>query len=460
MLNGIIVGFYVILVLVVGVYYSRKMKSMREFSLSNQRFPGPVVLATISATFIGAEFVFGFAQQAYSVGIAFIFPLLGWCLCKLIIAHYIVPRVAVFHDAISVGDIMAKDYGLTGRVITGVCSAILCLGFVGAQISACGLLFHYFFDFSYVAGILLGCAIVVFYSALGGFRAVAFTDVVQFAVLIIAVPMVCNVELIKIGGLAELLESLPQSHIMPTPTVVLEQLAWLFIFLIPLLDPAIMQRIMMDKDHKKVSRAFQLSALADIPIYLVVCLIGLIALIKNPTLDANLAFAYVMSELPEGIKGLAIAGILAVIMSTADSFLNAASVSLVHDVIKPCFKSISEKSEMRLAQAFTVLLGIAAIIGALRFKRILDLIIYFQNISWVPLIMVPLYASIFGLGANTRAFILSGLFGVSIQFIWPTLFGTTPEIFLALLSLIASTLGLLISHAISRGWLRVRPVKA
>lgn len=446
MLNAAIVAFYIIFVLGVGLFYSRTMKSMREFSLSNQIFPPPVILATISATFIGAEFVFGFAEQTYRVGIAFIFPMVGWCLCKLIIGHYIVPRVARFKNAISVGDIMAQDYGIVGRVVTGVAGAIVCLGFVGAQISACGLLFSYFFDGSYTAGVIVGCAVLVFYSALGGFRAVAFTDLVQFGVLLIAIPIICNIELIEIGGLAELITSLPKTHIIPSPAITLEQITWFFIFLIPLLDPAIMQRIMMDRDHKKVSRAFKLSALTDIPIYLVVCLIGLIALVKNPLLDANLSFPYIVAKLPNGIKGLAIAGILAVVMSTADSFLHAASVSVVHDVIKPCFKRISDKVEMRLSQMCTVFLGITAIIGALRFTRILDLIIYFQNISWMPLVMVPLYAAIFGLNARLPSFIISGMCGLGIQFLWPAVWGPTPEIFLALLGLCSSACGLLLSH--------------
>src|SRR5580704_1199377 len=115
MVNEIVVGLYIVLVLAVGLYYSRDIRSIREFSLSNQMFPGPVILATISATYIGAEFVFGFAEQSFRVGLVFLFPLIGWCLCKVIIGKFIVPRVARFKQAFSVGDIMAENYGLTGR---------------------------------------------------------------------------------------------------------------------------------------------------------------------------------------------------------------------------------------------------------------------------------------------------------------------------------------------------------
>ncbi|HXW60024.1 MAG TPA: sodium:solute symporter family protein, partial [Myxococcota bacterium] len=143
MIDAIIVGTYILTVLSIGVYYSRGMKSMREFSLANRNLPAPVILATISATFIGAEFIFGFAESSYRFGLAFLFPVIGWCLCKLIIAQSVVPRMARFATAISVGDIMAEDYGIIGRVVTGVCAAVLCVGFVGAQISACGVLFNY-----------------------------------------------------------------------------------------------------------------------------------------------------------------------------------------------------------------------------------------------------------------------------------------------------------------------------
>lgn len=231
----------------------------------------------------------------------------------------------------------------------------------------------------------------------------------------------------------------------------MEQAAWFFIFLIPLLDPAIMQRIMMDRDEEKIATGFRLSALTDIPIYLVVCLIGLIAFVKNPGLDSNLSFPYILSELPNGIKGLAVAGVFAVTMSTADSFLNAASVSLVHDVIKPCLRRpMKDRLEVLLAQVATVLLGFSAIFGALKFPRLLDLIIYFQNISWMPLIMAPLYATLFGLGANRRSFIIAGTCGIGAQVLWPLAIGKISELFLALISLTASCLGLLISHFLSK----------
>ncbi len=121
----------------------------------------------------------------------------------------------------------------------------------------------------------------------------------------------------------------------------------------------------------------------------------------------------------------------------------------MHDVIKPLVaRNISEQKELRLAQISTAILGCAAIASALNFPSVLDLILYFQNISWVPLIMVPLYATILGLRADVRSFILSGICGFSSQFLWPVITGNRSELIICLVSLLSGAIGILVGHAI------------
>lgn len=447
MLDVAIVSIYILSVLIIGIRYSRGLKSMNDFSSVNKNFSGPVIMATISATYIGAESVFGIAEKAFSVGIIFFFALLGISVSKCFLASSIVPRVAHFSSALSVGDIMQRDYGTVGRVTAGISGAILSIGYVGAQIAACAALFLHFFDVPQTFGIVIGCGIVVVYSAFGGFKAVTFTDVLQFAVLIVAVPLVCNIELSQVGGYAKLFDAIPKTHFIPAKEIIYEHIAWLVVFMVPFLDPAVMQRMLMDKDSKKVANAWRLSALIDICFYILICTIGLVALVKNPSIQPNMAFTHILGNLPRGIAGIAIVGILAVIMSTADSYLNVASISLVHDVIKPLTKKkISDKLELRLAQVLTIVLGLSAIYAALKFPSMLDLIIHFLTLLWAPLVVAPLYASIFGLKAGVRSFIIAGICGLATQFIWPLLTGTKSEIVITMMSPAGSALGLLISH--------------
>lgn len=447
MLDLLIVSLYVVIALIVGIYYSRNVKSMRDFSSSNKSFSMPIIMATISATYIGGEFIFGIAEKSSEVGAVFFLALLGTCFGKFFLANSVVPRLSKYTHTISVGEIMQENYGTIGRVVTGLASGLLCIGYIGAQIGACASLFNYFFAVPQLLGIMVACAIVVIFSAFGGFRAVTFTDVLQFGVLIVAVPIIASYSLNQIGGYGALLALLPKSHIIPSSEVFFDHLIWFMVFFVPFLDPALMQRMTMDRDVKKLASAWRLSALFDIPFYLVVCTIGAIALVSTPELKSTEAFLTVMSNLPKGLIGLAMAGVLAVVMSTADSYLNVASISLVHDVIKPLSKkNMSDSFELKLARLMTIFLGIAAILASLRFQSLLDMLISFMNYSWVPLVVAPLYATIFGYSLSPRSFIVAGVFAILSKFMWPLLFGIDSEVWALMMSPFMSALALWLSH--------------
>src|SRR5690606_35693241 len=99
----------------------------------------------------------------------------------------------------------------------------------------------------------------------------------------------------------------------------------------------------------QVGRGTLWSGIFSFPFFVITGSIGLIAYLLNPSLDtANAAIPFVMGEvLPIGIKGLVVAGIISVSMSSADSFLNSAAVCLTHDVVKPLRQTpLSDRAEL------------------------------------------------------------------------------------------------------------------
>jgi Na+/proline symporter/signal transduction histidine kinase len=451
-IDQIIVSIYIITVFLVGIYHSRGLTSLRDFSGVNRGFATPVIMATISATYIGAEFVFGIAEKAYSVGTVFLVALLGASIGKCLMATYIVPRLQRFNGAMSIGDIMQEYYGQLGRVTSGLSGSILCIGYVGVQIAACSSLFQYFFHVPSTLGVIIGSGTLIIYSAFGGFKAVTFTDVLQYAVLIVAIPLVCNIELNNIGGYTNLIKLVPDTHIFPSKESIISHMPWLIYYTIPFFNPAVMQRLLMDKDSKKVASAWRISALIDIPFYIVVCTIGLIALANNPNLPANLAFASILEKLPVGLAGIAIIGLLSVIMSTADSYLNASSIALVNDVIKPLYKKkIHDKTELKLARLLTILLGISAVVIAIKMPNMIDAIVHYITISWAPLVVAPLYACIFDLRTSGKSFIAAGVCGLAMRFLLPFCINIESEIIVTTATIFSSALGLLLSNYIFTG---------
>jgi SSS family solute:Na+ symporter len=318
---------------------------------------------------------------------------------------------------------MGRFYGRVGRILTGFCGAIFCAAIVGGQVSAIGFIVQYFLNIPYALGVILGCGAVILYSTIGGVKAVTATDVLQFAVLIIALPMVCNVGISMVGGLSSLLEKIPPSHLSwpQTPAATLNYIFMFITFAIPFLDPSITQRFLMAKSTTQIRNTLCISALIEFPFFICVGMIGLVAVATNPDQEANLAFPNVVNTiLPMGLKGFAVAGSLAIVMSTADSYLNSAGITLVHDAFKPLFGHLiaNERHELRLTQIVTFILGSLATVVALYFDSIMS-IIWFSYHFWAPIIIVPLYAGLLGVkNLSSRCFIAGALSGVCVFVVW------------------------------------------
>jgi solute:Na+ symporter, SSS family len=449
MIDNIVVIGFLVLVLFVAFYKSRSVKSMREYSIADKNYSLPIMVATMSATVIGGGATFGIVSSVVSVGVTYILISFGNPINHFLVAQFFVNKMDAFTDCISVGDIMDKNYGKPARIISGICGALYCAAAVGGQVSAIGFIIHYFLNIPFFLGALIGCGAVIIYSSFGGIKAVTATDVVQFAVLIIAIPMVCNVALNLTGGYAGLIEKVP-ANLLKLPDTASSIVNNIFIFLafsVPFLDPPHTQRLLMARDRVQISNTLRWSAFIELPFFLVVGLIGLTAVAINPNQDANLAFPHLVnSVLPMGLKGVAIAGLLAVVMSTADSYLNAAGITLVHDTIKPLFKKeISDKAELRLAKMTTFLLGTFATVVALSFSSIMSIILFSLNF-WGPIIVVPLYASLLGIKANRKCFYSGIISGALIFLLWYFFIEDSLGIGSLIPSMIANAIGFLIAY--------------
>jgi SSS family solute:Na+ symporter len=131
----------------------------------------------------------------------------------------------------------------------------------------------------------------------------------------------------------------------------------------------------------------------------------------------------IQQVLPVGIRGFVVAGIISVVMSSADSFLNSASVAFTNDIVAPFKKEkIQGKDGLFTARMATLITGSLAMLFAIKIKSILDILIYAYNF-WAPIIMIPLAATLLGVRATTRTFLAGAIAGISGVFIWNQLLG-------------------------------------
>lgn len=421
MLDYWIILIYLSVVLYLG-YASRKLGSFREFAVSHGNYGWVAIFCTLSASFIGGGFSTGNAAKVFSSGLAYPLALMGFSLQIMLVARFIAPRMQRFPGAVSVGDLMEPAYGRRARIITGLFSMLICAGILGAQLGAMGAIFKVFLGFPPLLGIAIGAGIVFFYSTLGGMAAVVRTDILQFWLIMIGIPLTFVFGVAQVGGWEAFVAGIPASHL----EIVGEQrslLAFLSLFLVFMfgetLVPPYLQRLLLGRDAAATAKGNFWSAVVSVPFFVIAGAIGLIALQLDPGIQANLALPEVVRRvLPAGLSGLIIAGVLSIVMSSADSFLNASSVALVQDVTRPLRRTpLDERQALKIARLGNLVTGVLALSFALLIPNVLDILVAAYD-YWAPSVLVPLIAVLMGWRTTPAAFYAAVPAGVAGTVLW------------------------------------------
>ncbi len=174
----------------------------------------------------------------------------------------------------------------------------------------------------------------------------------------------------------------------------------------------LMQRILMAKSEKQATQSLVISGILYIPFYAVITVIALCAIKLFPGIDPNKAFLNVLNfSLPSIVKGIAISGALAVIMSTADSFLNVSAIAVSRDVVSVLYPSkMSDKFELLLSRLVTVLLGLVSIFAVTMFNSMIDFWVYFSNF-WTPVVAAPMLLFMLNSKTDVKTYLISIVVG-------------------------------------------------
>lgn len=421
MLDIFIVFGYLILTLVLGVWVGRRVSSAEDYGTGGRQYSAWVIFAAISSSFIGGGFTLGLAEKTFLYGLPFIIAICGFSFKELLIALLIAPRIQAFRTKLTIGDIMEHAFGKRSRIFTGIASVLVCSGIIGAQISACGSLIHIFLGPPPAIGALLAASIIIIYSALGGMRSVIAVDIMHFCVFTVILPLILIFGIQEVGGAHTFLKNLPETHTTLTGTLGLKSLLILFFsfFLGETLIPPYIQRLLIGKTIKNTMIGTFGSGLFSILIFFVVGFTGMAALILAPNLSPASALPYVIQTvMPMGAKGLAIAAMLAVIMSSVDSFLNSISLACSHDILYPL--NIIEKNknhELTVNRCITVVIGTIAIIISVSLSTSVDILLYSYQF-WTPFILTPFIAAILGIRSSDKAFFISTFAGIGGVLLW------------------------------------------
>lgn len=399
-LDIIVIFIYLTGCLLIGLYKSTKIKSLTEYSLGKAPYPSTIMAATIFATSISSYSTIGTIEKICNLGLFFVVAFLAKPIFFIVSANMLSKNTEKFKGCISITDIFEVLYGKSSKMLITVLSLFMCIGMVAIQVYAVSIILQSL-GINSSFGTIISFIVLICYSTFGGIRAVAFTDLFQFLIFFVALPVVCSNAFFDIGGFSGIYKNLGVEYFNLNLSSK-EWLSFASIFLfncIPTLGPPIVQRTLMINSSVKISKIFNTNALFCIPFFLIIAIFGMIIRIKckgSIHLEKEIIKSFVYG-LPHGLVGLVVSGLLAVVMSTADSYLNTASIILTKDI----FKKIFNKEEVLYAKIASFILGAGSIPIALKGMNIVD---FFWSLSslWTPVVFVPMVIGYYELCVTTK----------------------------------------------------------
>ncbi|GAB2728113.1 sodium:solute symporter family protein [Halomonas garicola] len=418
-LLGLLVYFAILIA--IGYRSARKVSDSADFAVAGNKIIWPVLFATLAASFLGGGASMGRAGESFKEGYAFMFAASAFPIATALAGLFVAPRLKRYANAQTMGDIMAHHFGSGARLFTGIFSLIFCVSLLGAQALAVGTVFHTILGIEVSTGILLGMSVVLLYSTVGGMWAVIQTDVVQFLMLAVFLPLTMLIGIHDLGGPSALVEQLPDAHFSLMGDYSVGMFVGIFVaFLLgESLVPPYTQRALSAPDSRHARIGYSVAGGFGLLFYFVSATIGLIALVLYPDISPDQAMpALIRDALPIGITGLVLASLLAVVMSTADSYLNSAAVIFVGDIYKPFIEpGVSDKKRLWIERLVNLLIGIGAIVFALYATSIIDALLMSYSL-WAPTILLPfVFAVLFDLRCS-RSAVAAMLSGALVTIVW------------------------------------------
>lgn len=464
---AIVVGFLAI-TLVVGFISSKNIDSIKKYAIGDYNFNTGTLAATLAATWIGGGFFTVTITNTYSDGLSYI--ILGICevIAFFVLSIFVAPRIGIFLGDLSIAESMGKLYGKYAQLTTALVGIARVVGTIAIQFKVCSTILQYFLEINSVFSTWIACVLVITYSALGGIKAVTLTDVIQFITFIIFIPILSLViwgTIDNPSSVANTISTNPSLNFINLSYMsgmdLYNFIALIILFIIPGLDPAIFQRIIISRDFTQARMSLNIAAFAFLFILILTFWTTILLMSKAPNLAADDIIGYIIDNYTyTGLKGILIAGIMAMLMSTADSYINSSSVLFAHDFCVPLNIDWAKKNELLLSRIAAVVIGVFALIISLSADSLFDIIVIMASF-YMPLVTVPLFLAIFGFRTSTKSY----LFGILVAFTLTVLakfidFGITGPI-VTVITIFIVAVSIITFHYLftqDGGWIKIKKV--
>ncbi|MGO9443224.1 MAG: sodium:solute symporter family protein [Thiobacillaceae bacterium] len=413
----------------IGLWAATRVHTTKDFAIAGRHLPFYMVTATVFATWFGSETVLGipaiFLQENLHGVVADPF---GASLCLILVGLFFAAPLYRM-NLLTIGDFYKKRFGRNVEVLTTIAIVISYLGWVGAQITALGLVFNVVSGgaISKLTGMCIGSSTILIYTLFGGMWAVAITDFLQMIVIVIGMLWIGGEISSQVGGV-----NVVVSHAVAAgkfsfwPALDFKEIigffaAWITMMLGSIPQQDVFQRVQSSKTERIAVWGSVLGgglyfAFAFVPMFLAYS-----ATLIDPNLVKSLIHTdsqmilprLVITHAPMFAQVMFFGALLSAIKSCASATLLAPSVTFTENLLRPMMKHMSDKKLLQTMRIVTLSFTLLVTVYAINSKAgIFNMV---ENAYQVTLVMafVPLAFGVYWRRATNQGALLAIFLGLS-----------------------------------------------
>ena len=398
-MSVITIVFLLYLAVLAGLaWWSRgETHTMSGYFIAGKKLPPWVVAFSTNATGESGWLLLGLTGMGYAVGAQAFWvvagEVVGIALAWLLLSRRI-KRLSDTSDSITVPDLLAARFDDKANLLRKISVLIILVmvgAYVAAQMVATGKAFAGFTDLNYAAGVVVGAAVIILYTLVGGYKAVAWTDLVQGILMLLGLIIVPLIAIDAAGGWSAVSNNLQQQD--PgllslwgpegKSTAALVGIVSFLAIGLPFMGvPQLMVRFMSARSEKSLVPAMSISVVVILLFDLGAVLTGMAGRALFPGLeDAETILPVISTNLLHPVLGgVMMVVVLAAIMSTVDSLLILASSAVVRDYWQKIRRAtISDRDLAQRGKLVTLIIGLIGVGFALHQT---PLIFWFVLFAW------------------------------------------------------------------------------
>lgn len=435
-IDFIVIIAYFCIVILFG-YLASKKETKEGYLIADRKLGFWSSLATISATktgsvlivFTALVYLFGFSAMWYFIGASVGYLVFLFFALKL--------KKESKKRYYTLADYFYFNYGKIPAMFAALTNIVVMSGFLIISLIAVAKIFSVFTGWSFVISAIIVSAVILIYLLLGGFKAVVYTDIIQYIGMLAILAILAITLLTKVS-----IVTLDWNLFSAGPATI----AGFFIIgiLIPFASPELWQRVYATKDKKTIKKSILYSILFYIGLNLTLAIIALSVKALLPQLDPDTALIYGFAKiLSPGLIGLSIVLLFSAIMSSLDTYAFTASSVIVQDF----FRSLNKGETIKLIKVvLTLYIIFATFLGIILKSMIISTYIF---TGFIIVLAIPTLAT----WIKKRISMITLIITFLISYIGIIYFLTTSKELgpsLVVSMLIVSVVGLIVAGIISK----------